>query len=196
MRVIAGTLKGRRLDAPSWEGLRPTSDKLRETLFNVLAPRIEGASVLDGYAGTGAVGIEALSRGAASVTFVERDPRAVRLIETNLERCALEKRYAIIRAGFAGAAARLAGQTFGIVFVDPPYGAAEMTSALETAASFVAAGGLVVIEHARRDAAPDVCGPLTKTRDLVSGDSVLTFYARPAAAAGDSRSSNHEPADL
>ena len=87
MRVIAGSLKGRRLEAPAWEGLRPTSDKLRETLFNVLAPRIAGASFLDGYAGSGAVGIEALSRGAAFVTFVERDPRAVTLIETNLKRC-------------------------------------------------------------------------------------------------------------
>ena len=84
MRIIAGTLKGRRLETPDWEGLRPTSDRLRETLFNVLAPRIGGAHVLDGYAGTGAIGIEALSRGAAHVTFVEQDPRAQRLIERNL----------------------------------------------------------------------------------------------------------------
>src|SRR6476469_4159741 len=101
MRIISGTLKGRRLDAPKWDGLRPTSDKLRETLVNVLAPRIRGARVLDGYAGTGAVGIEALSRGASHVTFVERDPRAAALIETNLARCAIRDRYAIIRAGFA-----------------------------------------------------------------------------------------------
>ena len=72
VRVIAGDFKGRRLKAPIWEGLRPTSDKLRETLFNILAPRIDGARVLDGFAGTGAMGIEALSRGAAHVTFVER----------------------------------------------------------------------------------------------------------------------------
>jgi len=71
VRIIAGTLKGRRLDAPDWSGLRPTSDRLRETLFNVLAPRIDGARFLDAYAGTGAVGIEALSRGAAHATFVE-----------------------------------------------------------------------------------------------------------------------------
>ena len=107
MRVIAGSLKGRRLEAPAWEGLRPTSDKLRETLFNVLAPRIAGASFLDGYAGSGAVGIEALSRGAAFVTFVERDPRAVSLIETNLKRCAVSDRYAIIRAPFARGAAAI-----------------------------------------------------------------------------------------
>src|SRR5229473_2384951 len=84
MRVIAGSLKGRRLKAPGWDGLRPTSDKLRETLFNVIGARVQGARVLDGYAGTGAIGIEALSRGAAHVTFVERDRRAVKLIEANL----------------------------------------------------------------------------------------------------------------
>jgi 16S rRNA (guanine(966)-N(2))-methyltransferase RsmD len=176
MRVIAGSLKGRRLDAPSWEGLRPTSDKLRETLFNVLAPRIEGASVIDGYAGTGAVGIEAWSRGAASVTFVEHDARAGHLIESNLQRCAVTDRYAIIRVRFADVAARVSGRTFDIVFVDPPYGAGEMETALSTAAALVAAGGVVVLEHAKRDAAPDAAGALVKTRSLVSGDSALTFY--------------------
>ena len=89
MRIIAGTLKGRRLDAPTWPGLRPTSDKLRETLFNVLQGRLPGARVLDVFAGTGAVGIEALSRGAAHVTFVEMDPRARGLIAENLARCGL-----------------------------------------------------------------------------------------------------------
>ena len=93
MRIIAGTLKGRRLKAPDWDGLRPTSDKLRETLFNVLAPRVRGARVLDGYAGTGAVGIEAMSRGAASVVFVERDRRAQKLIADNLAHCDLTCAY-------------------------------------------------------------------------------------------------------
>src|SRR5919201_6180269 len=97
MRVIAGRFKGRLLKAPSWEGLRPTSDKLRETLFNILAPRIVGARVLDGYAGTGAVGIEAISRGASHVTFVERDPRAQALVARNLARCGIANGYAIIR---------------------------------------------------------------------------------------------------
>ena len=87
MRVIAGTLKGRRLKAPTWDGLRPTSDKLRETLFNVLAPRMAGARVLDGYAGTGAVGIEAISRGAAHVAFIEKDRRAAALVGQNLAAC-------------------------------------------------------------------------------------------------------------
>src|SRR5689334_2487561 len=103
MRVIAGALKGRQLKPPTWEGLRPTSDKLRETLFNVLAPRVAGARVLDGYAGSGALGIEALSRGAAHVTFVDRDRRAAALVEENLSRCGLANGYAIIRAPVAGA---------------------------------------------------------------------------------------------
>src|SRR5947209_16123473 len=122
MRVIAGTLKGRQLKAPKWPGLRPTADKLRETLFNVLAPRVAGARVLDGYAGTGAIGIEALSRGAAHVTFVERDARAVRLIETNLAALmAGPGDRAIIRADFADAAARLSGEPFDLIIADPPY---------------------------------------------------------------------------
>src|ERR671918_2211454 len=121
MRIIAGALKGRRLEAPDWPGVRPTSDKLRETLFNVLAPRIRGARVLDGFAGSGAVGIEALSRGAAHVTFVDQDPRAVRLIEENLARCKVSDRYVIIRARFDQAATRLAAATFDLVFLDPPY---------------------------------------------------------------------------
>ena len=89
MRVIAGALKGRRLTAPAWEGLRPTSDKLRETLFNLLAPAVVGARLLDGYAGTGAVGIEAISRGAREVTFVERDRRARALIAKNVSDCGI-----------------------------------------------------------------------------------------------------------
>ena len=183
MRVIAGTLKGRRLDTPKWDGMRPTSDKLRETLFNVLAPRTAGARVLDGYAETGAVGIEALSRGAAAVTFVERDPRAVRLIEANLARCGVSDRYAIIRARFMDAAPTGTGE-FDIVFVDPPYGRDEMQRALATAAPLVAGGGVLVVEHAKRDAPPDRAGALDRTRTLVSGDSALTFYGRPGTGPG------------
>jgi 16S rRNA (guanine966-N2)-methyltransferase len=133
MRIVAGTLKGRRLQAPNWDGLRPTSDKLRETLFNVLAPRIQDARVLDGYAGTGAVGIEALSRGAAHVTFVERDPRAAALIEGNLKHCGVSDRYAIIRARFAGTERPPVAGAFDVIVLDPPYGAAELSAALDAA---------------------------------------------------------------
>jgi 16S rRNA (guanine(966)-N(2))-methyltransferase RsmD len=178
MRIIAGLYKGRTLKAPTWNGLRPTSDRLRETLFNVLAPDIDGARVIDAYAGTGAVGIEALSRGAAHVTFIELDARAVRLIETNLARCGVKERYAIIRAGFAGAARRLAGEQADIIFLDPPYGPAALGDALEAASALASPATIVVIEHARRDAAPESAGALVRARVLTSGDSALAFYRR------------------
>ena len=185
MRIIAGSLKGRRLDAPKWEGLRPTSGKLRETLFNVVAPRIAGAIVLDGYAGSGSVGIEALSRGAAHVTFVERDRRAVALIEANLEHCGVTDRYAIIRARFAGNERPPAGHRFDLVFLDPPYGATELAAALEAAGPLIAGGALLILEHARRDAAPVTSGPLVRIREIVSGDSALALYQRSGAAGSD-----------
>lgn len=175
MRIIAGTLKGRRLESPEWLGLRPTSDRLRETLFNVLAPRIEGARFLDAYAGTGAVGIEALSRGAAHVTFVEHDRRAADLIEQNLARCGVKDRYAIIRARFAGAAPRLP-EPFDILFLDPPYGAAELIEGLDAAAPLVSGNAVLIVEHAKRDRAPDAVAGLARTRVLAQGDSTLSFF--------------------
>jgi len=186
MRVIAGTCKGRQLRSPGWEGLRPTSDRLRETLFNVLAPRIEGARLLDLFAGTGAIGIEALSRGASHVTFVERDPRAVALIEDNLRHCGMAKGYAIIR-GDAGRFLRTvpAGQPFDLIVLDPPYAAeADTRVALAAAAGHLAGDGLLVLERGTRHTPPVVAG-LERVRDLRSGDSTLSFYERRAAAAED-----------
>jgi 16S rRNA (guanine966-N2)-methyltransferase len=178
IRIISGTLKGRKLETPDWDGLRPTSDRLRETLFNVLAPSIEGARFVDAFAGTGAVGIEALSRGAAHVTFVEQDARAARLVQTNLDRCRIEERYAIIRVGFAVAVRRLAGERPDIIFLDPPYGADALREALDCAAELASPATIVVVEHATRDAAPEAAGALVRTRDLTSGDSALAFYRR------------------
>jgi 16S rRNA (guanine966-N2)-methyltransferase len=178
MRIVAGSLKGRRLDPPGWEGVRPTSDKLRETLFNVLAPQIPGARVLDGYAGTGAVGIEALSRGAAHVTFVDRDPRAIALVERNLVRCGVENRYAIIRASFAVTERLAESGPFDVVFLDPPYGASELRAALAAAEPLIGDSTLLVIEHATRDAPPESSGSLARKRLLTSGDSALAFYRR------------------
>lgn len=180
MRVIAGSFKGRRLETPTWAGLRPTSDKLRETLFNVLAPRIAGARVLDGYAGTGAVGIEALSRGARAVTFVERDRRAAALVAANLARCGLREGCAIIRAGFAEAARRtLPASAFDLVLLDPPYDdEVDLAEVLGAATSLLAAGGLIVLEHARRREGPAAAGDLVRARVVTSGDSALSIYER------------------
>jgi 16S rRNA (guanine(966)-N(2))-methyltransferase RsmD len=178
MRIIAGSLKGRRLTPPKWPGLRPTSDRLRETLFNVLGPQIQGARVLDGYAGTGAVGIEALSRGASHVTFVDSDRRAIDLIARNLEHCGLTEGYAIIRVEFARVQPRLVETDFDIIFLDPPYGAADLNEAVTTAARLAARETRVVIEHARRDPAPQQIESLVLTRELPSGDSSLAFYRK------------------
>lgn len=180
MRIIAGALKGRRLLTPTWAGLRPTSDKLRETLFNVLAPRVAGARVLDLFAGTGALGIEAVSRGAVSAVFVEGDRRAQALVAENLRRCGIEDRCAIIRASAARALPQLRGGSaagsFDIVLLDPPYDWPP-ASALEGVDAVVAEGGVVVLERARRTPAPDRVGRLVKQRDLASGDSALSWYA-------------------
>jgi 16S rRNA (guanine966-N2)-methyltransferase len=187
MRVIAGTLKGRQLKSPSWEGLRPTSDKLRETLFNILAPRVAGARVLDGYAGTGALGIEALSRGARAVTFVERDRRAQTLIAENLARCGVAGGCAIIRAGITRALDTLGGppasELFDIVLLDPPYALASpdaCESVVSEASRVLAPTGVLVFEHPRRSQAPATAGPLILSRTVVSGDSALSFYTRRA----------------
>ncbi len=177
MRVIAGQFKGRRLKPPSWEGLRPTSDKLRETLFNILAPRVEGARVLDGYAGTGAVGIEALSRGAAHVTFVERDRRATALIEANLALCGVKQGYTIECGDVASVLRRTRRDAeCDLVLLDPPYDIDPdtVTQALEAAAGRMAAEGLLVLERASRRE-PEVPGTLSRVRDVASGDSTLTF---------------------
>jgi 16S rRNA (guanine(966)-N(2))-methyltransferase RsmD len=175
MRVISGTHKGRRLEAPSWEGLRPTSDKLRETLFNVLARSILQAKVLDAYAGTGAVGIEALSRGAAHVTFVDSDQRAIALIRRNLERCGIESGCAIIRANLSGTAAPPAQAPFDLIFLDPPY-QFDSADAVRLVGRWLAPEGLLVLEHARRRIVPDRVDALVRTRSIVSGDSALGLY--------------------
>jgi 16S rRNA (guanine966-N2)-methyltransferase len=191
MRIIAGTLKGRRLEAPTWPGLRPTSDKLRETLFNVLQGRLPEARFLDGYAGTGAVGIEALSRGAAHVTFVEQDARARGLIAENLARCGL------LMTGIRGAGRSRVGQgdgytiergsaedvlsrlepVYDVVFLDPPYDEPDLATVVTLGVGLLGAGGICVLEHSARRAAPEAAGA-PPTRRLASGDSALAFYER------------------
>jgi 16S rRNA (guanine966-N2)-methyltransferase len=180
MRIIAGSLKGRRLATPSWEGLRPTSDKLRETLFDILAARMVDARVLDGYAGTGAIGIEALSRGAAEVAFIEHDRRAQALIEKNLAHCGIAEGYAIIRATVARGLDMLREQpAFDIIVLDPPYArhdSDEVDGVMAAAADVLAPDGVLILEHARTRHAPETAGRLVRSRAVISGDSMLSFY--------------------
>jgi 16S rRNA (guanine966-N2)-methyltransferase len=189
MRVIAGRFRSRRLAAPSAEATRPTSDRLRETLFNVLAPRIEGAAFLDLYAGSGAVGIEALSRGAAHLTFVEQAPAALKILRANLTGLGLNTGIqvhagsvlAFLRRGYAGAQ-----PAFDVIFLDPPYDAAEeYVAALELlggkATGLLAVGGSIVAEHRRKLRLDATFGSLRRSRLLEQGDAALSFYGSEAS---------------
>jgi len=178
MRIIAGELKGRKLHTPQWQGLRPTSDKLRETLFNVVSARVPGARVLDLYSGTGAIGLEALSRGAAHVTFVDADRRAVALIEQNLQHCGVADRYAIIRFRLVPEAPTLPAGSFDLIVLDPPYDEPDLAAAVAATMPLIAPDGLVILEHTRRRPSPDRVGPLSRTREVISGDSALALYAQ------------------
>jgi 16S rRNA (guanine966-N2)-methyltransferase len=178
MRIIAGELKGRKLHTPQWPGLRPTSDKLRETLFNVVSARVPGARVLDLYSGTGAIGLEALSRGAAHVTFVDGDRRAIALIEQNLRHCGVADRYAIIRFRLVPEAPALPAGSFDLIVLDPPYDEPDLAAALAATMPLIAPDGLVILEHTRRRPSPDRVGLLSRTREVISGDSALALYAQ------------------
>ena len=176
MRIIAGTHKGRVLASPTWDGLRPTSDRLRETLFNLLAGRVEGATVLDVCAGTGAIALEALSRGATRVTCLESDARALRLIAGNAVHCGLENRCVIIRGTAPEALTReRVGGPFDVVVLDPPYAAAWLDEAVAAAGRLVADDGLLVLEHSSKRAAPAPRG-LRLERTRRAGDAALSTY--------------------
>ncbi len=181
MRIIAGEFKGRRLKPPTWPGLRPTSDKLRETLFNVWGTRAAGASVLDVFAGTGAVGIEAISRGARLATLVESDARAVKLIRENVAACHLETRIVVVNASVERCVS-LPEAGFDLVFLDPPYDVEDVAPVLAHLAPLLAPDGWMVLEHATRNPVrhPDV---LRHRRSIRSGDSSLAFFER--ATPGD-----------
>jgi 16S rRNA (guanine966-N2)-methyltransferase len=185
MRIIAGKLKGRRLNGPGEAGrgrpvagFRPTSDSLRETLFNVLGPSIAGALVLDGFAGTGAVGLEAISRGAAHVTFVEREAQALAVLRDNVARCGVADACAIIAGDFASFVSRRpAPGPFTFVFLDPPYEMTSLGPPLEAAALIAAPEVRLVLEHSSRTVSPEAAPGWRRTRVLSAGDSALSFYS-------------------
>ena len=185
MRVIGGEFGSRRLAAPRGDATRPTSDRLRETLFNVLGPRLTGARFADLYAGSGAVGIEALSRGAAFCCFVERAPAAIAAIRANLDSLKLEPRRLLVESRSVARVLQNplpSAQPFDLVFLDPPYeAAADYTATLqalaEHAGHLLAPDALVIAEHARRTPLPARFGTLTRRRLVEQGDAALSFYS-------------------
>jgi 16S rRNA (guanine966-N2)-methyltransferase len=185
MRVIAGTLRRRTLEAPAGLATRPTSDRLRETLFNVLAPRMEGAWFLDLYAGSGAVGIEAASRGAKTVVLVERAEPALKVLRANLEKLGLRGAVRVEAVNVAAFLRRVrpesAAMRFDVVFLDPPYEAVdEYATALGllggSAAGLLSEGAVVIAENRRKQNLEEQYGVLRRTRVLEQGDAALSFY--------------------
>ncbi|HEX8070420.1 MAG TPA: 16S rRNA (guanine(966)-N(2))-methyltransferase RsmD [Pyrinomonadaceae bacterium] len=185
MRIIAGEYRGRVLKSPPSMQIRPTSDRLRETLFNVLAPRTEGARFLDLCAGSGAVGIEALSRGARYVTFVDRSRKTCGLIEANLDLCGVpEDQTEVVMSEAADFLRRLAARgehaPYDLAFFDPPY-AVDYLPVLDAfgthTAALLAPDGLLVVEHHHKNALRDDIGHLRRWRILKQGDSALSFFA-------------------
>lgn len=181
MRIIAGRFRSRVLAAPRGMATRPTSDRLRETLFNVLARRIEGAAFLDLYAGSGAVGLEALSRGADHVECVERAQAAREVLWANVRKLGVEDAVRVHSGSVASYLAQASGP-WDIVFLDPPYDAADeygiALNALGGAAmSRLAADALVIAELRRKERLEDRYGALTRTRLLQQGDAALSFYS-------------------
>lgn len=177
MRIISGKARGRRLATLAGEATRPTSGRVKEALFNILAAWVPDSSWLDLYAGSGAIGLEAASRGAKRVVLVERAAPALAVIRENLAATRLEGVELLPMASDV-AVKRLAGQVFDVVFMDPPY-ADDVTALLEAIASrgLLAPGGRLVLEHQADRAVPPRVGPLAHQRTARYTDSALSFFA-------------------
>ena len=202
MRIIGGTYRSRQLVAPKGTGTRPTSDRLRETLFNILAMRVPGCRFADLYAGTGAVGIEAISRGAAHVWFTEKSEPALAAIRANLKALKIAQGFTVEERGTGALLERLAkaaqkradtaavgaessssAELINLVYLDPPWEAeAEYANTLHLLGSargraMLASGALVVAEHSSKSPLAERYGELGQTRSLKQGDAALSFYA-------------------
>ena len=193
MRIIAGKYRSRRLKTPGFlkEGrspqtVRPTSDRLRETLFNILGPSITDSLFVDLYAGTGAIGIEAISRGARDVFFIDRDPASISLVRQNLESLEISAGVEVITAEAERGLDKLAARHLiaDFIFLDPPYnddGCIEVLEYLD-ASHLLAPQGIVIAEHSSKLELPERLVRLERTRLLEQGDAALSFYRLAAAA--------------
>ncbi|MCR4401917.1 MAG: 16S rRNA (guanine(966)-N(2))-methyltransferase RsmD [Firmicutes bacterium] len=195
MRVIAGKARGKRLLGAPGMRTRPMTDSVKKSIFDILAPSVTGARCLDLFAGTGSVGIEALSRGAAFVVFVECDRRMVGVIRRNLEETCLAGPARVIHADVRWAVRVLAGreEPFDIVFLDPPYGhgLAPMTLELIAKHGVVKQDGVVVARHERRQEMPYLCANVKLVRQERFGDTLVSFYR--ANDGGDASSHSGVP---
>lgn len=187
MRVIAGSRRGTRLQSLRGLRTRPTADRIKESLFNMLAEDVPGARVLDLFAGTGGLGIEALSRGAFNACFVEQSPKAAAVLRANIARTHFEDAAIIIVADVFRALPKLArkGDVFDLVFIDPPYADTVGTRCVQSVAALnlLSSDGVVVVEHAAEEELPERIENFAKIRSVRYGRTVLTLYRDEAGAA-------------
>lgn len=178
MRVIAGSARGRPLRTLPGLEVRPTLDRVRQGVFSSLGERVDGAVFLDLFAGSGAVGIEALSRGAERATFVERAAGCARRLRENLERCQVAERARVLECDWRAGIARLrrGGEAFDLIYADPPYERFDEASILAAAAELLDAEGLLLLEHPRRRRVPETAGRLRRTRALEYGQTAVSIY--------------------
>jgi 16S rRNA (guanine966-N2)-methyltransferase len=174
MRIVAGEWGGRRIQAPPGRGTRPTTDRVREAWMSTVAAELPGARVLDLFAGSGALGLEALSRGAAHATFVEQDAKALASLRANLATLGAVDRASVVRTDAVKFAQNLAAGAYDVAFADPPYGKGFAQAVAEAFAASPFAV-LLCIEHGRDDALPDLPGARTRRY----GDTFLTFIPAP-----------------
>lgn len=182
MRIIAGKFRGKRLQGPRNTDLRPTGDRLKESLFNILAPDLPGARVLDAFAGTGAIGLEALSRGASEVVFIDASRDALRLIRKNLELCGVSSGYQIFQDDVFTSIRALsrAGFRADIAFLDPPYHWGPYRDLIETLFhnDIATIGSRVILEHHSKAAVPASETLYQCVRTVRQSDKCLSFYVR------------------
>lgn len=178
MRIISGTARGRKLQEPDGRKIRPTTDKVKESVFNIIQFDIEGRKALDLFAGSGQLGIEALSRGAAFCTFVDKAPDSLRLVRTNIKAAGFEENALIVAGdglGFLGS-----GEKFDLIFLDPPYDTDLLEKALESVNKFdiLRENGIMVCESQREKALPELTEPYHLLKEYNYGKIKITTYSR------------------
>lgn len=182
MRIIAGKYKSRRLVTPRGMDVRPTADRARECLFNIMQNVVAGARILDLFAGTGAVGLEALSRGAILAVFVEKDPRAQRALDQNINSLGVRTDCRVMRRDWLEACRilREEGVRFDVIFADPPYDSAMAETCLlsECTGDILEPEGLLILEHRKKTLLPDPPGWLRQIRKSFSGEAAFSLYKR------------------
>jgi 16S rRNA (guanine(966)-N(2))-methyltransferase RsmD len=188
MRIISGTLGGRQLRGPRALELRPTSDRLKQTLFDIIGARVAGCSFLDVFAGTGSVGLEALSRGALAVVYIESAPAAVRLIRQNLQLCGISSGARIVREDVFTALRSLAREGYhpDFAFFDPPYDWRPYDDLLDILfrRGMVREAAQAIIEHHKKAAVPEQGDAFRKFRTVIQGDKCLSFYSVHSGGSG------------